>query len=203
MKKKLIITIGFAMLAACSDDSSSSPTATQQENQVYSQTTSISSSSTTTYELDCNGEMLTFTDVNAYSTAKATCAQTAAINKSKTVVVTDSIQATVYAYTCSGHGFVVSKLPSAVLCDSTHWAGHDCTVSTDTYTCHTSPGEKEQYKMYVDYIGSGYMKNKDTGCYIKITPTDTYTNYNVGYYVGCETQFYHSLWTVTTHEEIQ
>jgi len=199
MKSKLIPTICAAILAACSSDNSSSPTTNQSDPQAFSH----SSSSITTYELDCNGEILTFTDVNAYSTARATCAQTAAINKSDTIIVTDSIQATVYAYTCSGYGFVVSKLPSRELCDSTHWAGHDCTVSTSTYTCHTNPGEKDQYKMYVDYIGSGYMKKKDTGCYIKVTPTDNYTNYDVGYYVGCETQFYQSLWTVTTHKEVK
>ena len=198
---KKILLLANIMLLACSSNNSNSPTEPQHSTQNESQSNS-SNPPSITYELDCNGETLTFTDINAYSTAKATCAQTAAINNAKKIVVTDSVQATVYAYTCSGHGFVVSKLTSKEVCDSTHWAGHDCTVSTEAYTCHTDPHINDAYKMYVDYIGSGYMKNKDTGCFVKVTPTDKYTNYDIGYYVGCETQFYHSLGTITTHEEI-
>ena len=65
MKSKLIPTICAAILAACSSDNSSSPTTNQPNTQAYS----YSSSSVTTYELDCNGETLTFTDINAFSTA--------------------------------------------------------------------------------------------------------------------------------------
>ena len=198
------------VLFACSETESSSPTSTQQVTQNPSE-------NITTYELDCNGEMLTFTDINAYSTAKATCAQTAAQNQrnnQKTeVVVKDSVQKKVYVYHCDEKdGFILSMKSSREICDSINWTYSSvCRNYLENHvslpegiSCLTKCYPDDKFIHLLDYLHkSDVSATEVSDCKIDVTPTDNLESYRTFYYVKCNTQFYQDVWTITERKEYQ
>jgi hypothetical protein len=207
---KILLPMICLALVACSETESSSPTNSPQTNP-------ISSENTTTYELDCNGELLTFTDINAYSTAKATCAQTAAQNQNekqkKEIVVKDSVQKKVYVYHCDEKGdFILSMKSSREICDSINWTYSSvCRNYLENHAslpegvhCLTKCYTNDKFVHLLDYLsGNAVSATEVSDCKIDVTPTDNLEPYRTFYYVKCNTQFYQDIWTISEHIEYE
>ena len=203
---KILLPMICLALVACSETESGSPTNTPQ-------TTQVPSGNPTTYELDCNGELLTFTDINAYSTAKATCAQTAAQNQKKEVVVKDSVQKKVYVYHCDEKdGFILSMKSSREICDSINWTYSSvCRNYLENHaslpegiSCLTKCYPDEKFVHLLDYLHkSDVSATEVSDCKIDVTPTDNLESYRTFYYVKCNTQFYQDIWTISEHKEYE